>query len=166
MPFVLWDASGLVKRYVAEPGAETVDTVFAQVALFEMGITPWGYLETYSILRRRYHSGLLNTATFNKSVAALQKEMLNGDFNLISVSDSAIFSATSLIDAHHINSADAAILSAYLRFQSRLPLNRSACLLVASDKRLIRAAEAEGLNTLNPELTRAKDIPAFLAGLE
>ncbi len=49
---------------------------------------------------------------------------------------------------HNINSADVAILSTYLQFQraSRVP-----CLLVASDKQLLRAAQAEGLNVLNPE---------------
>ena len=37
--------------------------------------------------------------------------------------------------------------------------------LVASDKRLLRAAKAEGLEVLNPETVQAADIPAFLAAL-
>ena len=39
------------------------------------------------------------------------------------------------------------------------------CVLVASDKRLLRAAELEGLRTLNPEVTALEDVPAFLASL-
>jgi hypothetical protein len=36
---------------------------------------------------------------------------------------------------------------------------------VASDRRLLRAAGAEGLVTLNPETVPAADVPAFLASL-
>lgn len=165
MPFVFWDASRLIKRYVSEAGAATVDAVFAQVTPAEMVMTPWGYLEIYAILRRRFHSGLLNHAALVSTQTALQNEVLNGVFNLISISDNAIFAASSLIDRHHVNSADAAILSAYLRFPRQLPLNRSSCLLVAADKRLLRAAEAEGLKTLNPEMVSASMVPAFLAAL-
>ena len=35
--------------------------------------------------------------------------------------------------------------------------------VVASDGRLITAAEAEGLKTLNPETVAAADVPTFLA---
>ena len=36
---------------------------------------------------------------------------------------------------------------------------------VASDQRLLRAAKAEGLEVLDPEIVPAADIPAFLAAL-
>lgn len=41
----------------------------------------------------------------------------------------------------------------------------SPCALVASDQRLLRAAEAEGLATLNPELLPAAEVPTQLASL-
>lgn len=166
MPIILWDASGLAKRYTHETGEETVDAVFASAPLSDMSITPWGYAETYSILLRKHHSGILSLATFNTAAVKLQNDVLGSSgFQVISISDATIFGSLSLMRAHSLNSADAAILAAFLRFQRALPASGSPCLLVASDKRLLRAAEAEGLKTLNPELLPAGDAAAFLAAL-
>ncbi len=112
---ILWDASGLIKRYLIEIGSETVDAVFAEADGIPMSVTPWGYLETYAILRRRCNAGAFNYAAYQNAVTALQREVITGGgFGLIPISDSTIFAAASLIDAHQINSADAAILAAYL----------------------------------------------------
>ena len=150
MPYLLWDASGLVKRYSQEAGTATVNALFAS-PLSDMALTVWGYLETYAILRRRYNAGAFDRRALSDAVTALQSEVITGDFDLLSISDQLIFSASSLVDAHNMNSADAAILATYLRFQSLLPRNSPTCLLVASDKRLLRAAAAEGLQILDPE---------------
>ena len=150
MVYLLWDASGLVKRYSLEAGTATVNALFVPSSS-DMVITVWGYLETYAILRRRYNAGAFDRKALTDAMTALQSEVITGDFDLLSISDELIFSAASLVDAHNMNSADAAILAAYLRFQSRLPQNSPTCLLVASDKRLLRAAVAEGLQILDPE---------------
>lgn len=47
----------------------------------------------------------------------------------------------------------------------RFQLARSACILVAADKRLLRSADAEGLKTLDPEALSVNDVPAFLSSL-
>ncbi len=64
------------------------------------------------------------------------------------------------MQSHNINSADAAILAAYLRFQRA---TSKPCLLIASDRRLNRAAEAEGLKSLNPEEVAAGDVPGWVS---
>ncbi len=148
---LLWDASGLVKRYIAEVGSDTVDAIFEVAAASAMFVTPWGYLEAYAILRRRYNAGAFDRRALTDAVTALQSEVVTGSFDLLSISDQTIFSAPSLVDAHNMNSADAAILAVYLNFQSSLLRNSPTCLLVASDKRLLRAAIAEGLQILDPE---------------
>ncbi len=131
-----------------------------------MFVTPWGYLEIYAILRRRYNSGSFDRTVLADAVTALQSEVITGfQFDMLPISDLLIFSASSLVDAHNMNSADAAILAAYLDFQLRLPSGYGPCLLVASDKRLLRAANAEGLRTLNPEGLAHGDVPAFLSAL-
>lgn len=166
MPFLLWDASGLVKRYSLETGTETANTLFSEVPLSSMVITTWGYLEAYAILRRRFNGGLMDKQAFAVAMKAFQAEVVaGGEFKFITISDLLIFSAASLVDAHNMNSADAAILAAYLDFQSRLPSGSGTCLLVASDKRLLRAANAEGLQTLDPEGLAPGDVPAFLSVL-
>lgn len=158
---LLWDASGLVKRYYLETGQAAVNEIFSIVPTQEMGVTAWGYAETYSILLRRSNSGALTPSAFRAAKSKLQSEILgDADFEVLSITDTLIFSSLSLMEAHNINSADAAILSTYLQFQraSRVP-----CLLVASDKRLLRAAEAEGLSVLNPEEVTPVEVAGLLA---
>ena len=128
-----------------------------------MFVTPWGYLETYAILHRKFHSKVFTLKSLSDAVTSLQREVIDSSgFELISVSDSTTFSAAALIDAHNMNSADAAILAACLEFQSQLSRQPVICLLVASDKRLLRAANAEGSRTIDPENILPKDVPALL----
>lgn len=146
---ILWDASGLVKRYYSEAGQATINALFVAVPPQEMNVTAWGYAETYSILLRRHNSGALNAGAFRDAKTELQVEVVGSPgFTVLSITDALVFGSLSLMQAHNINSADAAILATFLRFQRSSP---DPCLLVASDKRLLRAAEAEGLPGLNPE---------------
>jgi predicted nucleic acid-binding protein len=118
MPWLLWDASALAKRYSEELGDDTVDEVVD-----------------------------------------------SPDFGLLTISDATIFGSLSLMKAHSLNAADAAILATYLRFVHAQPPGSPPCLLVASDKRLLRAAAAEGFATLNPEAVAAAEVSSFLAAL-
>ena len=141
MPIILWDASGLVKRSGREAGSEVVDAIFQSAAVEQMSVTLWGYAECVAILHRKRNGKLISAATYTSSATLLQQE------GLIST-----------------QSNDAAILATYLRFQQSLPSGSPACLLVAADKRLLRAAETEGLGTLNPEAQTPPDIAARLRG--
>lgn len=164
MPQLLWDASGLAKRYYSEDGTATVNALFSVASTPAMAVTYIGYAETAAILRRRHNQGDLNPADFTQARIVLRNEVLiKPDFTLLSADDADFLAGVSLTDRHNINSTDAAILAAYLRYMRALPLESPSCLLVASDHRLLRAAEAEGLRTLNPELISATDIPALLA---
>jgi predicted nucleic acid-binding protein len=164
MTLLLWDASGLVKRYTAEAGGDTVDALFTHVAPTDMATTPWGYVESYSILLRRYNAGVIDLDAFNNAEALLRTEVGAGsDFGMLSVTDEMIFAGLAIMRKHNLNSTDAAILTLFLSSVPSPP--PPDCVLVASDKRLLRAADAEGFKTLNPELMPAADVPAFLASL-
>ena len=157
---ILWDASGLVKRYYDETGRETVNAVFAAVSIRQMHITPTGYAETYSILLRKHNGGILDRRTFTEATNALRTEVVeDADFGILSITDTLVFGSLSLMQAHNINSADAAILATYLQFQASSPIP---CRLASADKRLLRAAQAEGLPSLNPEETAASTVAGML----
>ena len=165
MAIVLWDASGLVKRYFREAGSDTVDAIFQTPVVNQMSVTLWGYAECASILNRKRNSKLINAATYATSVTTLQQEvLLSGQFKILTIEDEQILGGLPLLVKHNLNSNDAAILATYLRFQQRLPPGSPPCLLVAVDQRLLRAAEAEGLGTLNPEAAAPQDIAAHLTG--
>jgi predicted nucleic acid-binding protein len=160
-----WDASSLVKRYIPEDGSDTVDALFAHVPSSNMASTPWGYAETYSILLRRHNrGGALDLTDFQEAVTSLQNDVLyNPDFTLSSITDEIVFASISTMSRHHLNATDAAILTLLLRM---LPSpSPSDFVLVTADQRLIRAANAEGVKTLNPADLPAADVPAFLASL-
>jgi len=87
----------------------------------------------------------------------------NPDFEMLAITEEDIFASILMMRRHNINSTDAAILTLLLAY-AQTP-GALTCLLIAADKRLLRAAEAEGLATLNPEAVLPADVPALLAGL-
>lgn len=164
MAFFFWDASALAKHYTEELGADTADALFASVPSREMLSTPWGYSETYSILRQRRNEGVLDDVSFAGAITLLQSDVVdNPDFLLMTISNAVIFRSVSMIDKHNLNSTDAALLITLLEFASTPGV--PPCVVVSADKRLLRAAENEGFLTLNPETFAASDVPSFLATL-
>jgi predicted nucleic acid-binding protein len=96
----------------------------------------------------------------------LQDEVLiENDFGLLSIEDDRILAGLTYVTLHNLNSNDAAILATYLRYKRSLPPGSPACVLAASDQRLLRAASAEGLAVMNPELLPPKDIGEFFDNL-
>lgn len=163
MPLIFWDASGLFKRYYEEAGSATVDAIFDVVSPRQMLATIWGYAECYAILHRKRNDRRLTVLTFTQAATRMQEEILTaGDFGLLSVEDAAVLAGLALITRYNLNSNDAAILATYLQYARSLPPDSPECILVAADQRLLRAAQAEGLATLNPELLAEADLPAFL----
>jgi hypothetical protein len=69
------------------------------------------------------------------------------------------------LEPHNLNATDGAILALALRYVHALPAGSPTSLFVAADRRLLSAAQAEGLRTLNPETAAATDIPPFLASI-
>jgi hypothetical protein len=69
--FLLFDASGLSKRYSEEHGAETVVAIFAHNDAHTFIATSWGYLETFAVLVRRKNGGILSLEDFNKANSLL-----------------------------------------------------------------------------------------------
>lgn len=161
---IVWDASALAKRYLPEPGSDVVDALFADITPFRMVATTIGYAETYACLVRARNRGGVNEASFVDAAAHLNDEVLDDlDFAVLSIDDSAILQGIPFINRYNLNATDAAILAVYLRFEHDLPEDRARCVLVSSDRRLLRAAEAEGLKTLNPETMAPADLRAMLA---
>lgn len=162
MPCLLWDASALVKRYAPEVGTETVKSLF-ELSNVSMAITYLGYAEVCAVLRRKHNRGTIDKATFQTARQAVEQEVLLAPaVDLVTIDDADMLTGVGLTDKHHINSSDAAILSAFLRYILQSPLT---CLLVSADQHLLRAAKTEGILTLNPETTTNSSLPLFLQNL-
>lgn len=160
---VLWDASALVKHYFIEAGSDTVDAVFAAAPAERMTLIYLGHAEVVSILRRKRNDGLLDAGAFSQARQLLQQDVLgNPDFRLLMTDEADMLNAITLIDRYNLNASDAIILTAYRRQASA---TGDACVVVAADGRLVKAAIAEGLHGLNPQQFKATDVSAFLAGV-
>jgi predicted nucleic acid-binding protein len=166
VPQLLWDASALVKRYVAEVGSDTVDALFTVIPAPHMVCTLLGYTECAALLRRRFHQAVLGAAEFGNARLLLEQEIVSSlTTELVSIDDTVLLASVALIDQHNLNSSDAAILAAFLGYVRAQAPAAPRCVLVASDRRLLRAASAEGLLTLNPEAVPAADVPSLLASM-
>lgn len=68
----------------------------------------------------------------------------------------------SVITKHSINATDAMLLRSALDVVANLRARGDDLVLVAADRRLLRAAQIEGLLTLNPETQTTADLDALL----
>ena len=165
MFFLLWDASALAQRYAPELGTLTVNALFTAVSPSQMITTVLSYSETCGVLVRKRNRGALDGATFSVARSALRAEIIDDpDFGVMAVEFVDILGGIDLIDRHNLNSTDASILRSFLGF-AQAQTATTACVLVAADQRLLRAAQGEGLKTFNPELIAPADVPVFLATL-
>ena len=164
MPYLLWDASALAKRYTEEIGSPTVQALFAAAPRSEMITTIWGYAESFSILMRRHNGGVISAKAFAKAASALENEFIfDAAPVVLSIDDDAILSGIAMMKKHNLNATDAAILVIFLRYVAAFGL--TSAVLIAADKRLIRAAQTEGLMTIDPETFPDSNVADFLANL-
>jgi predicted nucleic acid-binding protein len=156
---LLWDASALSKRFIAEDGSDIVDDLLSLTPCSH-AVTYLGYAESAAVLRRRFNSGRLTRQAFEDArERLLNSVLLSPRFELVTVEDADILAGMTLTDRHNINTSDAAILAAYLRLV-RSPDGEEGSLVV-SDHRLERAARNEGLATLDPARTNSEALTAL-----
>jgi predicted nucleic acid-binding protein len=146
------DASALVKRYVLEKGSPHVHAILDGVPHNRIYLLNVGAGEVVSILVRKRNAGSISTASFGQAYVDFETEILRADdIRKQSVSNRLALSSFSLIVAHSINSTDALTLKSALAIARKLRAGGDDLVLVASDQRLLRAAQAEGLTTFDPE---------------
>jgi predicted nucleic acid-binding protein len=73
-----------------------------------------------------------------------------------------VWDSLPLITSHSLNASDAAYLCQALRTRALFRVLEHDLVVVASDQRLLRAAQAEGLLTLNPEEASRADVDGLL----
>ena len=82
---------------------------------------------------------------------------------MLAIRDTMMYSSLAMIKKHNLNSTDAVLLTALLDFARSD--DAPACVMVSADKRLLRAAQAEGLPILDPETVSAAEAATLLAPL-
>lgn len=115
MYHLYWDASALVKRYVAEVGTLLVNQLFTKVSRSRMICLHICTGEVISIFVRKKNSGLITNAIFAQAMANFRVEVLDDvNFKLISTDAHLISSSHPLIEKYALNATDALILRSAL----------------------------------------------------
>jgi uncharacterized protein len=157
------DASALAKRYIPEKGSTQVDVILDSVPADRILLLNIGTGEVISILVRKRNAGIISVAEFGHAVATFDAEIVRAkDITKVSVTSRLITASFPLIATHSLNSTDATILKSALAIARRLRSARNDLVLVASDQRLLRAAQAEGLRTFDPESQDQAALAAML----
>jgi len=161
--FFYLDASALAKRYVPEKGSPLVDIIFDTVPAKRMHVLIICTAEVVSILVRKRNAGALSVLEFGQAMANFQTEIIRvNTVNKVSVTSRLVTGSFALIVAHSINATDAVTLKSAMAIARKLRSGGDQLVVVASDLRLLRAAQAEGLLTFNPETQDQAAIAALV----
>lgn len=156
------DASALLKRYVTEAGSTLVNHLFGNAASDQLACLLLGVLEVISVIVRKKNRGDITVAEYQLAIAHLRQEILvTLAHRTLSTPDEVLHAAIPLIDLHSINANDAVFLSVIRELTTQLPADDQIT-LIASDQRLLKAAQAEGLATFNPETQSQAELDALL----
>lgn len=138
-------------RLSPEIGSETADVIFEMGGPHVSVATYLAFAEVCATLRRKRNAGTISEPSFRAARLNVEIEVLrNPTVIMLSVDDQAMVGGVALCDQHGINASDAASLYSLLRY-ARAARPSAIALMVATDQRLLRAARAEGLGTVNPE---------------
>ncbi len=163
MNYFWLDASALVKRYVSEAGTPVVNYFFTRVPLQQMLCLLESVGEIISIFVRRRNGGVINESGFNQAMLNFRFEVsLCAEVEKVYPTESQIAASWELIETHSINSTDAIILRCVLDSAIELRADGDDLILVCTDVRLLRAAQAEGMLTFNPETDNQTTLDAHL----
>ncbi len=113
-----------------------------------------GVVEVLWICVRKGNDSRITKNEFARAVTHLKSEVINrqSEFKTISIPDTLVLNSMCLIETHSLNSVDAMVLRSALDIATELRNTGNKLVLVASDQRLLRAAQTEGLLVFNPEV--------------
>jgi uncharacterized protein len=157
------DASALGKRYIPELGTPLLNTLFEDVPHERLMCWDVGTAEVVSIFVRQRNDGRITQTHFDQALTDFRSEVIEPDtFRILETTMTLILNALDLISTHSINGNDAIFLQASINVADELRADGNALVIVASDARLIRAAQAENLSTFNPEQETEADLERFI----
>jgi uncharacterized protein len=141
-----FDASALVKRYVAETGTLWVRGLIHRQAGHHIFLARITAVEVTSAIARRRKGGHISAAKASSILSRFRKH-LAGRYTVLEITSSLLTDAMRLANTHTLRAYDAVQLAAALELNR---IGRGGIVFVASDSRLNDAAIAEGLAVEDP----------------
>jgi len=163
--FLLYlDASTWSKRYTGERGCNVLDAILDEAAITGNGdlfSSAVSHAETLSALVRFRNRTPLPAAQFGYDLSRLSAD--RDKLSWLTVADDAFRRCTDLILKHNLNATDAALLEVLADLQHQVQPEGHELWLIAADKRFLRAAAAEGLACLDPEVSSPREVRELFA---
>ncbi|MEK7728204.1 MAG: type II toxin-antitoxin system VapC family toxin [candidate division KSB1 bacterium] len=161
-----FDASALAKAYVKEKGTPIVNHILQHTTFQQWRVLTLGLAETVSILVRKKNGGVISPNLFQASLQALRDDFVDNNAAIkIETTNAFVLAAMPFIIKHSINSTDAVVLHSACGLAADLHDQRHELILVTADKRLVSAAEAEGLRVINPETATLEEMEKLLVSV-
>jgi predicted nucleic acid-binding protein len=142
------DSSALVKRYVDERGTDSVKSILSTGG--EIATSKLTYPEILSALMRKHRAGEISKKLLQDIVARFQRDWYH--ILVLEFHNDLLQKVKFLLERHPLKAADAIHLSSalWLKLSSKVDVT-----FIASDLNLLKAAQAEKLQIINP-LNEAK----------
>lgn len=138
------DTSALVKRFVVESGSDYVQTLFG--GREPVATAKIAYAEVYAALTRRRREAGLSEPAYAQACRQFDADWPS--YVRVDFSDDMLPIVRRLIQRYPLRGSDAIHLASALSLRDGLS---SQIAFVAADTRLLSAASAERLQTINPE---------------
>lgn len=160
------DASAWIKRFHDEPGTDVVDHLVNTLlpAPQRIAISPLGLTEVAAALNRHKNEGRLPELLAQQAVARLLLEASTMDVQPLD--EAIVLDSLLYITKHNVNASDALYLQQVILLQDLLRRVDREVVLVAADRRLLRAATAEGISVLDPEVAVIAEADRLIGQLE
>ena len=148
MAFLYLDTSALVKLYVRETGTERMLQLVHPDAEHQLAILSITRVEFRAAVRRRAKLGDIDSTLADELIRDFI-DHLASIFQVQPVNDLVLNKATGVVDRHGVRSYDAIQLAGCLALRSTVG-DEMETKFVCADNDLLRAAQGEGLPTINP----------------
>ncbi len=144
------DSSVLIKRYIPERGSAWVDALVVSTNGNQLFVAQITQAEIVSGLARLRREGVLTDYAVKLARRSVDHHA-GREYRVIDLSTRIVQRAEDLLLAHLLRAYDAIQLASALDMADRLAAaGRAAPVFVSADRRLLTAAEAEGLITVDP----------------
>jgi len=145
------DSSALVKRHISEAGSVWIEQQFDAANGNRIITAKLSVAEVLSAMNRRRREANI-TATEYAKFSGDFLSFVETDYEMVELSDAVLLEAQRLLETHPLRAGDAIQLASALLANTELQsANLPALTFLASDARLLTAANSESLQTDDPQ---------------
>jgi predicted nucleic acid-binding protein len=149
--FYYADSSAVVKRHIPEIGSQWIEQEFDAASGNRIITAKLTVVEVLSAMNRRHREASISAteyAVFTNDFLAFAET----DYRIFELTDAVLIEAQRILETHPLRAGDAIQLASALLANAQLQsANLPALIFLASDARLLTAANGEGLQTDNPQ---------------